>query len=254
MKLQLLTLTQPVSFKSDTRFFQTWIREKLSASLAALLILLLIFSAEQSKAQGAWTPVATVAPHPNGGVMLLLSDGTVMAKTGSGGGSIGNLWDRLTPNASGSYANGTWTTLPAMIDTRLYFSSQVLKDGRVFVAGGEYGTGGAKGETYNPLTNSWTAAPASGHYFSDANSEILPDGRVLEALVEGSLTGTLIYNPVTNTWSNGPTCLGIHNESVWVKLPDNSILFVNRNTTSSERYIPSSNAWVADATVPVSLY
>jgi len=254
MKLQLLTLTQPVSFKSDTRFFQTWIREKLSASLAALLILLLIFSAEQSKAQGAWTPVATVAPHPNGGVMLLLSDGTVMAKTGSGGGSIGNLWDRLTPNASGSYANGTWTTLPAMIDTRLYFSSQVLKDGRVFVAGGEYGTGGAKGETYNPLTNSWTAAPASGHYFSDANSEILPDGRVLEALVEGSLTGTLIYNPVTNTWSNGPTCLGIHNESVWVKLPDNSILFVNRNTTSSERYIPASNQWVNDGTVPVALY
>jgi hypothetical protein len=41
---------------------------------------------------------------------------------------------------------------------------------------------------------------------------------------------------------------------VWVKLPDNSILFVDRNTTSSERYIPSLNQWVVDATVPVALY
>lgn len=64
--------------------------------------------------------------------MLLLSDGTVLAKSFSGGSDgIGNIYDRLTPDIHGSYANGTWSTISAMIDTRLYYSSQVLMDGRL---------------------------------------------------------------------------------------------------------------------------
>ena len=205
---------------------------------------------------GFWTPVTTNAPGNSGGLMLLLSDGTVMAKSSAGGASVGNLWNKLTPDATGSYVNGTWTTLAPMIDTRLYFSSQVLKDGRVYVAGGEYGTGLQKAETYNPLTNVWTAAPSQPPTIniSDANSEILSDGRVLQALVTGSLTSTVIYNPVTNTYTAGPSTLGIHNESAWIKLADNSILFVDRLATTSERYIPATNTWVSDATVPVALY
>ena len=58
---------------------------------------------------------------------------------------------------SGSYSAGTWTTSGAMAKTRLYFSSQVLADGRVFVAGGEYGTGGNFMEVYDPATNTWAA-------------------------------------------------------------------------------------------------
>ena len=203
---------------------------------------------------GYWTALTTTAPSASGGVMLVLSDGTVMAKSSSGGASYGNLWNKLTPSANGSYANGTWTTLAPMINTRLYFSSQVLTDGRVYIAGGEYGTGLQQAETYNPLTNVWTAAPSPAVNISDANSEILPDGRVLQALVAGTLKGTTIYNPLTNTYGAGPSCLGIHNESAWLKLPDNSILMVDRLSTNSERYIPSLNTWVADATVPVALY
>ncbi len=204
---------------------------------------------------GVWTAVGTLAPHSNLGHMLLLSDGTVICKSSSGGSDgYGNVWDRLTPNSSGSYVNGTWSSLPSMVNTRLFFSSQLLMDGRLYVAGGEYGTGGAAGEVYNPVTNTWTLAGSPGGTVSDANSEILPDGRVLQALVQGSLTGTTIYNPVSNTYTAGPTALGIHNESAWVKLPDNSILYVNRLSTASERYIPATNTWVADGTVPVALY
>ena len=203
---------------------------------------------------GFWTPVASAAPSSSGGAMMLLSDGTVMAKSSAGGASAGNLWNKLTPDANGSYINGTWTTLAPMINTRLYFSSQVLKDGRVYVAGGEYGTGLQQAETYDPLTNVWTLAPSPAVNISDANSEILSDGRVLQALVTGALTATTIFNPATNTFTAGPNSLGIHNESAWVKLPDNSILMVDRLSTNSERYIPSLNAWVADATVPVALY
>ena len=211
-------------------------------------------SGTQSISQvGTWTPVAAVAPHANLGHMLLLSDGTVICKS-NGGPAYGNIWDKLTPDAQGSYVNGTWSTITPMNDTRLFFSSQVLMDGRVYVAGGEYGTGLATGEVYNPLTNVWTSTPSPGGNVSDANSEILPDGRVLQALVAGALTGTSIYNPTTNTYVTGPTAHGIHNESSWVKLPDNSILYVDRLTTSSERYIPATNTWIVDANLPVSLY
>jgi hypothetical protein len=73
-------------------------------------------------------------------------------------------------------------------------------------------------------------------------------------LVAGNLKGNVIYNPATNTYSAGPSCIGIHNESAWMKLPDNSVLMVDRLSTNSERYIPSLNQWVADGTVPVALY
>ncbi|MBL0181698.1 MAG: hypothetical protein IPP96_05135 [Chitinophagaceae bacterium] len=203
--------------------------------------------------EGVWTPVTATAPHPNYGVMLLLSDGRVMCK-GNEGAGYGKLWDILTPDIHGSYINGTWSTTAAMTDDRLFFSSQVLKDGRVYVAGGEYGSGLQKSEVYNPVTNTWTAPISAGVNISDANSAILEDGRVLQALVTGNLRPTNIWNPATNSYVAGPVCNGIHNESVWIKLPDNSILFVDRLSTNSERYIPATNTWVVDATVPVNLY
>ncbi|NNV56818.1 T9SS type A sorting domain-containing protein [Limnovirga soli] len=231
---------------------------KAKTTFPGLMLLFLLccsFAIQQVQAQGTWSTVTNICPAANAGVMLILSDGTVMCKTSAGGtDGIGNTWYRLKPDATGSYINGTWSPLNPMINTRLYFSSQVLKDGRVYVAGGEYGTGGSQGETYNPLTNTWTAAPPPGAFLSDANSAILPNGKVLQAMVTGNLKPNKIYDPVTNTYAAGPSCLGIHNESTWVKLPDESILQVDRNAVTSERYIPSLNQWVADANVPVSLY
>ncbi|MCX6273813.1 MAG: T9SS type A sorting domain-containing protein [Bacteroidetes bacterium] len=207
-------------------------------------------------ALGFWTPIATLAPDQNAGVMLLLSDGTVMAKTDNGGADgIGTIWDKLTPDIHGSYVNGTWSQLAPMFDSRLYFSSQVLQDGRVYVAGGEYGSGGSLGEVYDPILNTWTMTPAQGQRISDANSEILPDGKLLQALVNQA--GPVIcdiYDPGNNTYVSGPSCLGSHNESTWVKLPDQSILMVNMPDTTSERYIPSLNQWIPDGNVPVRLY
>jgi len=234
-------------------------KQLINLRVAALIITIVAaftFDNQNLLAQGTWIPVATLAPDSNGGGMLLLSDGSVICKSFSSGFDwIGNNYDRLTPDIHGSYANGTWSHIANMIDSRLYFSSQVLMDGRVYVAGGEYGSGGNSAEVYDPLNDSWTAAPYTGFYIGDANTEILSDGRVLQALVgAGGSTGTIIYNPASNNWNFGPEALGSHNESAWVKLPDNSILFVNIHSTSSERYIPSLNQWIQDADVPVSLY
>ena len=218
-----------------------------------LIIFAYCFSAETAFSQ--WTKVTANAPAVNFGAMLLLSDGSVLVKSSLlGNNNVDNTYHKLTPDINGSYINGTWSTIHSMTDSRLYYSSQVLKDGRIYVAGGEYGTGGAAAEVYNPLTDLWTNAPTPGSFISDANSEILDDGRILQAVVGGGSTGTFIYDPVTNNYVVGSNSLGVHNESAWLKLPDNSILFVDIGSTNSERYIPATNTWIADANVPVQLY
>ena len=99
MKLPLLRL--PLN---GQRFFTTII--------AACL---LNFFVQSVSAQGTWSAVTTLAPNPNLGGMLVLSDGTILCKTSAGTtDGIGNTYNRLTPDASGSYANGTWTSIAAM--------------------------------------------------------------------------------------------------------------------------------------------
>ena len=215
-------------------------------------------------AQGTWNTLPNVAPHRNGGIMLLLTNGTVMClteydPTNSG---IGNTWDLLTPDIHGSYLNGTWTTLPAMNNTRLYGGTQVLPSGNVYMAGGEYGTGGSTGEVYNTTTNVWTLAtgvPALNN-ISDGNSEILYNGDVLQGVQEspdwfftGMSIDNLLYHPGTNTYDTATRCFGNHDEQSWVKLPDSSVMNVDMGTTNSERYIPQLKKWVHDATVPTEL-
>jgi hypothetical protein len=94
---------------------------------------------------GTWTDLANPVPaHTPDGTetMLLLSDGTVMVQGGGGGTTAANKassnWFKLTPDASGNYANGTWSPLASMGTQRQFYASNVLKDGRVFVLGGEY--------------------------------------------------------------------------------------------------------------------
>ncbi len=229
-------------------------------SLYKIFIVVFFFSfVKQNFAQGTWTALTNVCPDTCGGLMLLLSDGTVMAKSFQGGGDgIGNRWSRLTPDTNGNYANGTWSAMAAMNDTRLYCSSQVLKDGRVYIAGGEYGTGGSSSETYDPLTDTWTYCPLAGQTISDANSKMLPDGKVLQALVAGNYRDNVVYDPLTNTYGSLSTCFNTHDEVSYLGLPDGTILFPDNilfgGGLTSERYDPATNQWIADAPVPDSLY
>jgi hypothetical protein len=219
--------------------------------------------AGQTYAQvGTWTPLTNQSPDPNNGVMLLMTDGTVICHTTSGGNlGDGTIFDRLTPDSTGSYINGIWSTISPMITERYSFSSAVLKDGRIYAAGGEYGTDGTQngyhGEVYDPTTDTWTAALGtnSTNVMSDGNCKLIDNGKVIQALVDvPNPVHTVVYTPGTNTYTTGVPTLNGQNESMWLKLPDNSILFVDEQLQTSERYIPAQNLWIADGNVPVSLY
>ena len=223
-----------------------------------LMIWLALLVSWPAEATGTWRAVAQLAPD-NIDTMLLLSDGTVMAASGQpNDGSVGKAWYRLTPDSQGSYVNGHWSALAPMHDSRLYFSSDVLLDGRVFVAGGEFGSGASSAEVYDPLSDAWTLCPSAGQTsFEDSISKILPNGNVLVAPVYPQQAGgTLIFFPASNTWSNGPTLYHgqYQDEASWVKLPDDSILTIDPFGTNSERYLPALNQWVNDGAVPIQIY
>ena len=175
----------------------------------------------------------------------------------------GNSWFRLTPDIHGSYVNGTWTSLAAMNSVRLYFSSDVLTNGAVLVAGGEFGNGSAKSEVYDPLKNAWTEIPVpagilTNEGFEDAISEILPNGNVLVAPDDPATNGnTALFITASNTWTVGPKLFRGNNqeECSWVKLPDDSILTIDpAGVTNSERFIPASGTWINDSALPLELH
>ena len=210
---------------------------------------------------GTWTALTNFAPSGLG-TMMLLSDGTVMAQ-GSG---TNKNWFRLTPDATGSYTNGTWSQLASMGTQRLYFGSNVLPSGKVFLVGGEYsGPSGTQnwtstGEIYDPVANSWSAITSFPRsQFGDDPTELLPNGNVLAGYLSGPQT--YIYNPATNSWTQTGTKLlnDRSDEESWVTLPDGSILSYDifaspaSGAGHAQRYVPATNTWVDAGSVPVPL-
>src|ERR1035441_9711481 len=265
----------PRKINQGHQFMNTSFLQTFRAPL--LLLLCALWMPWNASAVGYWTQLANPAPGGVGvNVMLLLPDGTVMAAENDDYYlTAGVDWFRLTPDNLGSYANGTWSIRNSMNYSRLFYTSLVMTNGNVLVAGGEYGTGKATAELYDLVSKQWSVInpPASllvsNKYegFADSESMMLPDGTVLIHPAEpANNNGTLIYNPSANNWSLGPTTVQYLGEASFVKLADGSIISIdpistgtngvssNGFGTNSERYLPDQNKWVQHANLPVQMY
>jgi hypothetical protein len=195
-----------------------------------------------------WTPLANPAPF-GAGVPLLMLDGTLMVH------GVGTeAWWRLTPDANGSYVNGTWdqrASLPSG-DSPTYFGSAVLPDGRVIVEGGEYINNAqvlsTLGAIYDPMANTWTAVspPAGWANIGDASGMVLPNGTFM---ISNALTNEqALFDAANLTWT--PTGAGkadVNDEEGWVLLPDDTIITVDcgANRDHAEIYDPATGMWTA---------
>jgi hypothetical protein len=204
---------------------------------------------------GTWQGL-TNQPAFAASTMLLLTDGTVMCQEEGG-----KNWHRLTPDTNGDYVQGTWSTLAPMKNTREYYGSAVLADGRVFVAGGEFSDAGKDtnaAEIYDPTMDTWISLPTFdlpgwNQSLGDVPLCMLADGRILLGSIVSNQTA--FYDPATNNWSpagpkEAPNC----NEETWTLLPDGSVLTVEcQNVPKAERYVPSLKQWVSAGSTPVVL-
>src|SRR3954470_18697629 len=201
-------------------------------------------------------------PTFNASTMLLLTDGTVLCQD-EGAQSVGtNKWYKLTPDSSGSYEFGTWSSVANSPNSPLFYGSGILMDGRVFVAGGEYnGSSSAAellaAEIYDPVANTWTSlqTPSGWTQIGDCSLCVLPDGRVLIGPPSGTKQRTAIYDPVANSWSAAGNKVGPgSSEETWVLLPDQTVLTVNCfGFPATEKYVIAADKWVTAGNTPASL-
>jgi Galactose oxidase, central domain len=202
---------------------------------------------------GTWSPL-THQPTFGAGTMLLLTDGTVMCQN-----SGTNQWWKLTPDINGNYVNGAWAALANGPNAPLYFASAVLRDGRVFAAGGEYNNGVTAellaAEIYDPVANTWTvlATPPGWTAIGDAVCCVFPDGRVMLGYLFDSRCA--IYDPVVNTWTAAANKNNASSsEETWTLLPDQTILTVNcPGHPGTQKYIIAANQWVNCGNTPFDL-
>jgi hypothetical protein len=210
-----------------------------------------------------WTPLKN-QPSFAAAHTLLLTDGTVLCQS-----VLSSDWNRLIPDAKGSYVNGTWTQIASMPPGYgpLYYASAVLADGRVVVMGGEYnlndnngnGVWSKLGAIYDPEKNEWLPleAPFGWDSIGDAQSVVLPDGQwMLASCCTGDGRQAAVLNPSTLAWrylsSHGKA--DGNDEEGWTLLPDGTVLAVDvGDVPNAERYFPSSDVWMSAGNTPAPL-
>ena len=206
-----------------------------------------------------WTKLNN-APPVSLGAMLLLTDGRILAheepNCNIGPNCAGfdfTAWYALTPDASGSYINGTWSQVASMPPdyAPLYFSTAVLPDGKVLAEGGEYlcptagqcapeGQWTNLGAIYDPASNRWTSvnppsAPTLWAQIGDAQSVVLANGTYMQADCCGvglqlqSAPLAAYFNEATLSWTelNQSSKFDEFDEEGWTLLPNGKVLTVD---------------------------
>jgi hypothetical protein len=240
---------------------------KLAPSLGVALFILTALPGF-ARAQ-AWTQVKNIPSGTNPSTCLLLTDGTVMCQSNEGSAS----WLRLTPDNTGSYENGIWTSFDNAPQGKdgtsvngtcnpcqyapTYFASAVLPDGKVVIIGGEYNTNstgsrpswspiGFLFDPTKPAGSQWSAqlTQPTGTFvrgngdtvgcIGDAQSVITQTGTMLIANVCGSQI--LSFDESTLTFSAvaaSGTKADGNDEENWTILPNGKILVVDAGLSNS---------------------
>jgi hypothetical protein len=105
-----------------------------------------------------WTGLSASGSGPSdgGGMMMLLPNGKVLVQDGSNPPPSSSTFLLSPQTNTGSYVNGAWSGTGNMNESRLFFSTVTLPDGRIFGIGGEYPKFSNTAEIYDPTTGVWT--------------------------------------------------------------------------------------------------
>jgi len=241
---------------------------KLYTRMAVAVIALLAFTALAGAQGGTWT-VLNHQPGVAVGPMLQLRDGRVLVNESQGPDT--GVWLILTPDSTGSYVNGTWTTTGHLQAgyKPIYFGSQILLDGRhVVIEGGEYNNGsavwttlGALG-TITPFGNvTWAAnlPPAGWSTIGDAQSVVLANGKYMQS--NCCTAQNAIYTGPNSWTATGSVLQSSNDESGFTLLTNDKVLTVDAKFNSgcstnvgSELYNQTTGTWSCAAHTPDQLY
>ena len=208
-------------------------------------------------ATNQWTFTGSLNTSRRYPVQVELANGDVLVATGSHGPptctrylSSAELYDPAT---------GQWAYTGSTLVPRESANAIRLADGRVLLAGGYNGGGGACTDTdpvdtevYDPSTGQWSYAGNLPHGWLGGAMVLLPDGRVL--MVDGNQTGSgpfaeaVIFDPATNQWTEAAQPILPRSGAAATLLPDGDVLVSQGGQLQSEIYDPAANTWSLDAT------
>lgn len=218
------------------------------------------FHASNRTQSGTWSEVTPfIGANGSPETSLLMLNGTVITH------DVCGQWYRLTPDANGQYATGTWSAIGKLPNgyTPLYFASAVLGNGDVIMNGGEYNTSGCQddhttlGAYYNAAKNKWSAvqAPSGWTTIGDAVSIVLQSGTyMLSNCCDEQIALATISKKDKVTWTaTGTNKKDDNNEEGWTLLPNGNVLNVDiwsdpGKDSPAELYSPSSGMWTATGT------
>jgi hypothetical protein len=212
--------------------------------------------------------------------MFLMTNGQVLVQDqGPKNGGSSNWWF-LTPDAKGSYVNGTWSSAASLQDGYgpVYFGSGVLPDGKFIIEGGAHNLGDLKstdaftnqGALYDPVANTWTPIqpPHNGanpwNHIGDATSVVLANGTFMMGAAGSWTAAQALFDESTLSWKDTGTNKVFGNgESGFTLLPDGKVLNVETGlspsgakeiqTNTAAVYDPSTGSWSSAGTTPQPL-
>ncbi len=153
-------------------------------------------------------------------------------------------------------AAGVWTATGSLLVARTGYTSTLLQNGKVLVAGGSNPTTGtdlANAEVYDPSTGIWSPTGSLNIARSGHTATLLSDGRVLVA--GGSVApyaptaSAELYDPATGIWTVTGSMADGRIVAAAVRLADGKVLDISGWTgspallSSSELYDPSTGTW-----------
>jgi hypothetical protein len=208
-------------------------------------------------ATNQWTRTGSLNTARRYPIQAELANGEVLVATGSLGAPTCTRY--LSSAELYNPATGHWTYTGSTLVPRESATAIRLADGRVLLAGGYNGGGGACRDTapvdtevYDPATGHWSFAGNLPHGWLAGTMVLLSDGRVL--MVDGYQQGSsafaeaVIFDPATNQWSEAAAPVLPRAGAAATLLPDGKVLVSQGSQQQSEIYDPVANTWTLDAT------
>ena len=209
-------------------------------------------------ATSQWTLTGSLNTSRRYPVQVELANGEVLVATGSHGPPTCTRY--LSSAELYNPATGQWTYTGTTHNPRQSTTAIRLAAGRVMLAGGYNGGGGACTDTspvdteiYDPSTGQWSFAGNLPHGWLNGVMVLLPDHRVL--MVDGNQTNSsppfaeaVIFDPSTDQWSEAATPILTRAGAAATLLPDGKVLVSQGGQLQSEIYDPAANTWSLDAT------
>jgi N-acetylneuraminic acid mutarotase len=238
-------------------------RSTTPLTVTALLVALAAAPAANAQPAGTWAPTGPLRFSTEFPAAAPLADGRVLIAGGDQGSA------RLALKLTQIYdpATNAWSKTAPMLVKRTGHAAVPLPDGRVFVAGGYFVSWGVlgpkwhvlrKAETYNPATNTWTAAALMKTARTGHTVTRLADGRVLvaggmawmyENIRPYCMALAEIYDPATNVWTSAGSMTAGRCGQTATLLPDGRVLVAGGwsrvATYTTDIYDPVTNTWSA---------